>query len=263
MNGENVEFSSSLREQRMKQAQKLLGNTVVNKLVCYALFVCGVTRKAVASFLDMPEGSVRSLVRAVNKDGLPALEDRRSKNAAFRPPPPINVTPMIEEHQDNVRVNFGVGDLVIDIPKDNEQQKKTVLLTLLNNNLLKSDQVAKAIHLSEDRTRKLATSLKGEDVQGIIDHRRGQHADYTVTPAVKAELIQQYVLDIVAHGKTSGKMLARSLDERCGLRVSPRSILRHIAILGLSQIKTSLPMHLEELKKKSGASSIEHTTRKK
>jgi transposase len=249
MNCENLNFFQRLHDQRIAQAESLLGTNVVHKLLGYALFLLGAPRSTISSTLDMPEGTVRSLVLAINRRGLSAFEDQRSKTSSFKTPPSCVSMPTLEEQDSNLRVNFGMGDLVLDIPHSNMLQKRVLLLTFLNNGLLKRSEVAPALGLSLDRTGKLARKLRQQDVDAISDQRRGQQQDYRFSPEVKAELIQQFVIDIVAHGKTSGEQLSSHLDERCQLTLSPRSVLHHVSALGLSYIKKSLPDYLSELKK--------------
>jgi len=250
MNSENLTFSERLRRQRMAQAEALLGAKVVHRILAYALFLLGCTRSVIASFVGMPPGTVRSLVLAMHKRGLPALEDQRAKTSSFKAAAPPEIKPSIEAGEGCVRVQLGVGNLGIDIPDSNAVQKRVVLLTLLQNGLLGPSQVAEALELSTDRTGKLARALQRDDVEAILDHRRGQQKDWRFTPEIKAELIQQYVLDTVEQGRTSGVQLAQHLNERCQIELSPRSILHHVSALGLSLIKTSLPAHLADLKKK-------------
>ena len=251
MNSENLTFSQKLRDKRIAQAQSLLGSKVIQKLIGYALFLLGATRSNISSYLNIAPGSVRSLILSVNRKGLPALEDQRSKTSSFRPSsPPLQITLGIESSEDYLRVKSKTGGLQIDIPESNIIQKKVLLLTLLNNGLLKSSEVADALNLSQDRIKKISGSLQCKDVTGILDQRQGQKKDYRFTPDIKAELIQQFVIDVVTQGKASGEQLALHLNQRCELVLSPRSILHHLSALGLSQIKTSLPAHLAELKKK-------------
>ena len=249
MNCANLKFSPKLHAQRILQAESLLGENVVHKILGYALFLLGTPRSSISSAIDMPEGSVRSLVLAMNRRGLPALEDQRAKTSSFKTPSPRMRTPTLEEHDTYLRVNFGVGISSLDIPTSNPLQTRVLLLTLLNSNLLKCSTVAEALNLSPDRTRKLARKLQQQDVDAISDQRRGQQQDYRFPPEVKAELIQQFVIDIVTHGKVSGEQLSLHLDERCQLTLSPRSILHHVSDLGLSLLKKSLPERLSELKK--------------
>jgi len=250
MNSEDLAFSEELRRQRMAHAEELLGTRVVHRMLAYALFLLGATRSMIAAFLAMPPGSVRSVVLAMHRRGLPALEDQRSKTSSFKPPPPAEITPTIEAEEGCLRIQLGVGDQAINIPDENTVQGRVVLLTLLQNDLLGLSEVAEALGLSTDRTRKLARALVRNDVEAILDHRRGQKTDWRFTPEIKAEIIQQYVLDIIEQGRTSGEQLSRHLNERCRLELSPRSILHHVSALGLSLIKTSLPAHLDDLKKK-------------
>jgi len=249
LNCENLKFSQRLHDQRIVQAESLLGANVVRKVLGYAQFLLGAPRSSISSTLDMPEGTVRSLVLAINRRGLSALEDQRSKTSSFKTSPARVRMPTLEEHDANLRVNFGIGDIVLDIPTANVVQKRVLLLTLLNNGLFTCSEVAAALNLSLDRTGKLARKLQQQDVDAVLDHRQGQQQDYRFPPEVKAELIQQVVIDLVVHGKISGEQLSSHLDERCQLTLSPRSILHHVSALGLSSLKNSLPDHLSELKK--------------
>ena len=249
MNCKGLSFSQKLHDQRVLQAESLFGATVVQKILGYALFLLGMSRSKISSTIGMPEGSVRSLVLALNQRGLPAFEDQRTKTSSFKPSPPSISTPTLEEHDSCLQVNFGTGESTLDIPASNTLQKRVFLLTLLNSGLLKCSEVAQALNLSPDRTRKLAKILQQQDVNAISDQRRGQQQDYRFSPEIKAELIQQFVLDIVSHGKVSGKQLSAHLDERCQLTLSPRSILYHVSALGLSHLKKTLPKSLCELKK--------------
>ncbi len=250
MNCENLTFSQHLSEKRITQARNLLGVKVIQKLIGYALFLLGATRNSISSSINMAPGSVRSLILSVNRKGLPALEDQRSKTSSFRSPPPSSISLSLQLHEDCLRVKSGSGNLQIDIPESNNVQKKVFLLTLLQNDLLELSEVAEALNLSRNRTLKLADILLCKDFEGILDRRQGQKKDYRFTPEVKAELIQQFVIDILTQGKTSGEQLALHLNQRCELVLSPRSILHHLSALGLTRIKTSLLANLTELKKK-------------
>lgn len=250
MNNEDLAFSEKLRRQRIAHAEAVLGTRVVHRMLAYALFLLGATRSKIATFMAMPPGTVRSVVLAMHKRGLPALEDQRSKASSFKPAAPAEISPRIEPKEGCLRIQLGVGDQAIEIPDGNTVQSRVVLLTLLQNSLLGLSEVAEALELSTDRTSKLARALLRNDVEGILDHRQGQQKDWRFTPEIKAEIIQQYLLDTVEQGSTSGEQLARHLNERCQLELSPRSILHHVSALGLSLIKTSLPAHLDDLKKK-------------
>ena len=70
-----------------------------------------------------------------------------------------------------------------------------------------------------------------------------------MTPKIKAELIQQFVVDIVSQGHTSGRQIAAELGRRCRVLVSERTVRYHLAHLGLPTIKYSLPKLLSTVKK--------------
>ena len=262
MNCEKLLFSQELSDQRISQAETLLSKTLVRKILAYALFLLGVNRSAISNFLNMPPGTIRSLVLAITHRGLSGFEDQRSKTSSFKPPLPEQIAPTIGMGDSWVKVDFQVGNLVLQIPDTNPVQKRIVLLSLENSGLLERSDVADALHLSVDRTGKLARQLAQEDVKGILDQRQGQRQDYRFTPEIKAELIQQFVIEAVAQRPTGGEQLAKKLEERCGLALSARSILSHLSKFGLSNIRGSLAEHLSEAKKKSSVSSEKKPTQR-
>jgi hypothetical protein len=249
MNCEILSFSKKLSQQRIAQAEAILDRKVVQKILAYALFLLGVDRTTISSFLNMPPGSIRSLILAMNNRGLAGFEDQRAKASSFKEPFPKQITPILQAENMWLKVDFGLGNLVLRIPEFNPVQKKVVLLSLLNSSLLTRSEVADALHLSADRTGKLSRKLQQEDIKGILDQRQGQRQDYLFTPQIKAELIQQFVIEAVGQRSTSGEQLAKKLRERCKLILSPRSILSHLSKLGLSSIRTSIGEHLAEFKK--------------
>ena len=137
----------------------------------------------------------------------------------------------------------------IQIPQENDLQARVVLLTLLGSGLVGTREVSEVLGLSTVQTLNLARALEREDIRGLIDKREGQKQEYRFTAEVKAELIQQFVLDIVAEGRASGRSLSEHLLDRCELRLSERSIRDQLGKLGLSKIKESLPNLLSALKK--------------
>ena len=250
MDCNNLNFSQVYSEQRIAKAEKVLGKTLVQKFLAFALFLLGVDRASIASLLAIPPGTIRSLVRSFNNNGIAALFDRRTKTMLpkFKPTPRTSA-PSLGTDEEHIKVNL-TDDQIIQIPIWNNTQKRVVLLTLLNSKILKCSDVATAIGLSEDRTTKLARKLRQHDVESITDQRQGQQKEFRFTPQLKSELIQQFVIDIVTEGQTSGKQLAQHLEERCQITLSPRSILHHLSKLGLRRIQSSLPRLLEEAKKK-------------
>jgi hypothetical protein len=248
INCQTIPFSKELQQQRMTQAQSILGTRVVKHIVCFVLYLFGVDRKSISDLLSTPPGTIRSIIRAITHDGLPALEDRRKSSSTFLPPPEKSLKVNIRTEGQSVIIDFAIaGELAI--PRQNALQIKVILLTLLDNNLITSREVAEVLGFSTVHTLNLAQKLHADDVIALIDKRKGQQQEYRFTPEVKAELIQQYVLDIVSSGKSSGKLLANHLQQRCELILSERSIRDYINKLGLSGIKKSLPHLLSALKK--------------
>ncbi len=250
MDCENLTFSDKLSSQRITNAENTLGSRIVLKIIAYALYLLGVDRATIALRLSIPPGTIRSLVRSFNNKGLGALLDQRTKTSLPKIHPSETSEHRTETDTDNLKVIFGIDEQIINIPIANHFQKKVVLLTLLNSKILSRSEVAKSLELSEDRIVKLARNLARKDATSISDQRQGQQTDFLFTPQIKAEIIQQFIVDIITEGHTSGKQLAKNLEERCQIALSPRSVLHHVSKLGLRDIKSSLPSLLDGIKKK-------------
>lgn len=241
-------FSKKLQEQRITQAQSILGIKVVKHFICFALYLLGIDRKSISDLLNTPPGTIRSIIRAILHDGLSALEDRRSHSSSFLPPQEKGMKIDIHMKEQSVIIDFGASGQ-LKIPRQNTLQIKVILFTLLQNRLLSTSDVSNVLGFSTVHILNLTRKLHTDDITVLIDKRQGQKQGYRFTPDVKAELIQQFVLDIVTSGKSSGKLLAKHLLERCMLTLSERSIRDNINKLGLSKIKKSLPQLIAKLKK--------------
>jgi hypothetical protein len=248
INCQKILFSQKLQEQRITQAQRILGIKVVKNFICFALYLLGIDRKSISDLLDTPSGTVRSIIRAILHDGLPALEDRRSHSSSFLPLQEKEMKIDIHIKKQSVIIDFGAAKQ-LKIPRQNTLQIKVILFTLLQNRLLRTSDVSVVLGLSTVHTLNLTRKLYTNDIIVLIDKRRGQKQGYRFTPDVKAELIQQFVLDIITSGKSSSKLLAKHLLKRCKLTLSERSIRDNISKLGLSRIKKSLPQLIAKLKK--------------
>jgi len=248
INYQQISFSKELQKQRIAQAQTILGKKVVQRIICFVLYILGVDRKSIADVMDTPPGTIRSIIRAILHDGLPALEDRRRHSSTFLPPQEKSVKVTIEMEEQSVIIDFGAAGQ-LKIPRRNILQLRVILLTMLTNNLISTRDISAILGFSTVHTLNLAQNLHTDDITVLIDKRKGQQKEYRFTPDIKAELIQQFVIDIIASGKSSGKFIARHLQERCALILSERSIRDHISKLGLSRIKKSLPDLLVGLKK--------------
>jgi len=249
MDCQNLKFTPKLSKIRIEKAEQVLGKKILNKLICFVLYLLGVDRASLSSFLNLPAGTVRSLIRSINNQGLSAFEDKRHKKSTFMPVIPPIITPEFIVEKSTIYLVCGQSRTAIKIPVENKIQLRVFLLTVLNQNLINKSTAAQLLELSEDRVQKLARLLTKEDTGCLIDKRQGQQQEYCYTPQVKAQLIEQFVIDIVSEGKTSGKQLSDNLMMRCQLNLSPRSISYHFQKLGLNLIKNSLPTCLVDLKK--------------
>lgn len=249
MNYELLTFSQALSQQRIGKAATLFGKKIVDKILGYALFLLGMHKPAIALFLDAKEGSLRTTIHALHTQGLAAFEDGRAKISTFMSPPPLKITPSLHVDDSCVKVDLGISNMNIQIPITNRNQIKVVLLTLYSNGILPCSDTAQALGLSEDRTKKIARILSNQDAHNIFDQRCGQKQDYLFSPEIKAEIIQQFILNLANNDSVSGERIAQNLQERCQLKLSPRSILHHFSKLGLNLIKEPLTTELVQLKK--------------
>jgi len=250
---QKVSSSPRLSENRISQAQKTLGSNVVQRILCFALYLQGVNRKAIAQLLSIPLETAKSIIKAVNRDGLEALEDRRRRFSTFLPrvqPEPVSIT--LRDEEDHVVVDLGVGDRSLKLSRRDPLQLKIVLLSMLNNGLLLKRDVAEAIKLTASHTATLARRLNEEGARSLVDRRQGQKQEYRVPAPVKAELVQQFAVDIITSGQTSGSKISTELKERCNISLPARTVRHHLAQMGLREIKQSLPQLLAGVKKTSG-----------
>lgn len=258
----SLNFSEAHAEKRTEAASERIGEGPLKRLLAYALFLMGARREDIAEHLAIPFGTLLSFLTRIGRDGLPALEDRRRGQSAFLPPSEA-VAPTLEvrSEETGVVVAFGVEgapgspERTISLPASNPVQTKVFLLTLLQGGLLERSEVARLLGYSAVHTARLTEQLARSDAYALLDKRQGQQQDYLVTADVKAELVQQFAVDVVTRGKTSGEAIARELEERCQIRLSPRTVRHHLARMGLPTIRHSLPKLLAEVKKTSSESS--------
>ncbi|MCP4256768.1 MAG: hypothetical protein GY774_04475 [Planctomycetes bacterium] len=249
----NPQFSLYRSQKRLEKAKHFLGQAVVYKILAFALYLLGANVKALANFLKMPHDTIKSLIDRITKQGLPALADRRRKTSIFAPQPRTTAEkPELTVEAETLTLHFN-RKWEMQIPLRNKFQCRTVLLSMLAAGLLTKEAVAKALQLSTERTRKLKTALFKNDVNALIDQRRGQKKDYRMTSEVKAELIQQFVLNLSSETSTSSEQLSNDLSQRCEFDLVPRTIRLHVARLGLKHLKSSLASLLHSVKKNSNA----------
>ena len=249
-------FSSAHADKRIQAASKTLGEGVVERVLAVALFLLGARREEIAQHLSMPLGTLLSLLTRITRHGVPALEDRRHRHSQFRPAaPPLAAAIQVAAAASGMVVDFGAEGRRVSIPAANVLQTRVFLLTLLDNGLLDRSQVAGLLGYSSTHTARLARQLARGDVPALLDQRQGQKDDYRVTTDVKAELIQQFAVDVIARGKTSAEAISSELRARCHITIPVRTVRHHLARMGLPTIRHSLPELLAAVKKTSRESS--------
>jgi len=247
-------MSTVSSQKRLEQAKTAFGSTAVTRIISLALYLLGANLRELAAFVGTPLDTIKTLAKRTLRDGLPALEDRRRKTSNFLPvneiqhPPPLSCKLLFEKDAFVVVID---GEKRFELLRRNPTQCRTVLLTLLNANLLDIEEVSRAIGLSPERTRKLRAALVRGDVEALLDRRRGQQQDYLFTSEVKSELVQQFVLNALSGWPTSGRAISEDLQRRCDIQVSERSVRLYLNKLGLSRIAGVLPELLEAQKKTS------------
>jgi hypothetical protein len=77
MDCRQVTFSPEKSQQRIDNALQVFPRKLLMRLLAFALHLLGARRKEVAALVEMPEESVKTLLRLVSLDGFAALRDRR------------------------------------------------------------------------------------------------------------------------------------------------------------------------------------------
>lgn len=247
---QNLVYSTRLAENRMAQGLMSFGSGVLQRLLCYSLYLLGVNRKTIGQALNIPSETAKSIIKTINRDGLAAFEDRRRQFSAFIPQASLQPQPItLREEEGHLLVDFGMSGRVLRLNREDPLQMKTILLTMLNSGLLEKRQVAEAIKVTPSHTASLARRLDEQGALSVVDQRQGQKQDYRVPRQVKAELIQQFALDVIASGRTSGSAISAELKERCNITIPARTVRHHLARMGLGKIKGSLPQLVSAVKK--------------
>jgi len=247
--------SSTHATKRIEKASHLLGRSTVCRLLGYALFLLGAKRDEIAAYLDLPLGTLLSLLTRIDQYGLAALHDRRTSTPG---PPRIQEAPVtvsLIKSDQHISIQLGRHLPAIDIPIGNVLQSRVVLLTLLENGLLPAKEVAEVLDLSTKHVNDLKGKLRTEDVASLTDQRKGQPRDYRFTLDVKVELIQQFAAHALTGHPTSSRLLTERINERRQWSLSDRSVRWHLRKLGLAQIQKSLPALVEAVKKTPRADS--------
>ena len=251
MDCHQIEFSSEKSQERINKILQIFPRKLLMHILAFALHLLGAKRKQIAALVGMSEGSVKTMLRLVSQDGFSALRDRRFLAAS--PATTVQSSPpQISAYRDDTgwTVEFCGQESTLNIAVTHTVQARTIMLSMLNADLLSAQQCASVLGMSAAHCRDLARKLTIRDVpDALIDKRVGQQGDYRVGPEQKAEIIQQLVARTITGHNTSSEILAEQVNELTGSKLSARTIRWHIHHLGLAGIKKTLPQWVESLKK--------------
>jgi len=251
MDCHQIEFSSEKSQERINKILQIFPRKLLMHILAFALHLMGAKRKQIATLVNMPEESVKTMLRLVSQDGFSALRDRRL--SAVSPATTVqSSSSQISACRDNTgwTVEFGDQERTLNIPGTHTVQARTIMLSMLNVGVLSAQQCASVLGMSAAHCRELGRKLTVCDVpDALIDKRVGQQGDYRVGSEQKAEIIQQLVARTITGHNTSSKILAEQVNELTGSKLSARTIRWHIHNLGLAGIKKTLPQWVEYLKK--------------
>jgi biotin operon repressor len=252
---QNLKFSDYYSKQRLSLAYKIIGEKNVKKIIAFTLYLFGAGRKAVTDSVEIPYDTFKSFTERIEQEGLPAFFDRRIKHLPLLETKTTS-TQEIKNIQVNIQDNYYFFNLesgcnLLKIPINNSMQVKTILLTLLDNNLISRNTVAELLDYSPVHIQRLNQKLKNNDVSLFIDQRQGQQKQHVFSPEIQTELFQQYISHLVTGRNVASRILSEALKQRCNIDLPARTIRYHLEKSGLTKIKRTLPELLESLKKNS------------
>ncbi len=255
-------FSQKHSEKRIQSAYEQLGKKNVNRIISLALFFFGGNREQISKCIDSPIGTFYSFLTRFHRIGLKALLDQREKSTqqVMDITAETDATESIDTVSTDLEIIFGNKKQLLSIPYEknrlavnssNPLHFKTLILSFLNSGFLTVKEASEQLGISERHVREINKALQLNDIKSLIDGRRGQQKDYIVTEDIKAEIIQQYTINLVNEKSTAGNTIAAQVNDKCNTSLSDRAIRQHISKLGLNKIKKSLPKLLKGVKKSS------------
>lgn len=253
MDCRSIGFSAEKSAERMKKAERVFSGVLLKRIIAFVLYLLGAKREDIASVVGMPQESIKTAVRVILRDGFAAFRDRRYSDSPVVPQTVVAPVRISARREDEwYMIAFGTGVNEVKIPVAHKIKARTILLSLLNSQLLSVQETASLLGVSSGHCREMAENLiRGDVSETLIDRRRGQARDYKVGPEAKAEIIQQFAARAVTGHSTSSEKLAKLVNERTDAGVSPRTIRWHANKLGLAGIKKTLPELVSTLKKNS------------
>ena len=257
MDCQNLTLSTKQSQKRFEKAQLSLSSVILKKILFFALYILGARFKTIASIIEIPEETGKTTIHRVMSGGVLAFCDRRQsiKNDVIQTPPPTQpqiVQASALSEKDHCIITFGDTDHQLTIPLKNRVYLKSVLLSLLQANILPASKVSSILGITTAHCHELATRLLNEDLtEVLVDKRKGQKKDFRVNSSVKADIIKNFAARTVTGHSISSHKIAELINKEHNTNISPRTIRWHMNRLGLMNIKKSLPELVDELKKKS------------
>ncbi|ETR72360.1 MAG: hypothetical protein OMM_01784 [Candidatus Magnetoglobus multicellularis str. Araruama] len=209
----------------------------------FALYILGARFKTIALIVELPEESGKTTINRVMNDGVSAFNDRRQsiKNDVKQRQPSTQsqvCQAYVTSEDDYCIIIFGDINHQLKIPLNNRVYLKSVLLSLLQANILTASTVSSVLGITPAHCRNLADRLLNEDLtEVLVDKRKGQQNDFRVNESVKADLIQNFSARAVTGHSVSSNKLADLINNKNNTNISPRTIRWHMNKLGLMNIK--------------------------
>ncbi len=215
-----------------------------------ALYLLGAKRKVVASLVGMPEDSLKTMLRSLQKEGFDAFRDRRHSMSTADSAAPVSFAISLQVDEQYCVLDFGDASRSLKIARSHPVHLKTILLSLCQSGLLTTSNVSPVLGISPAHCRELTAKLVREDVErALVDKRQGQKKDYRVGEVEKAEIIKHFAAQAITGRSTSSRALAEVIHKDSSILLPERTVRWHVKRLGLNQIKKTLPERVEELKK--------------
>lgn len=253
MDCQNIVFSSKQSQKRIEKALRVFPSQVLKKILFFVLYLLGARLSEISSLVEMPKESGKTTINRVLKDGLFAFRDRRQSKETDNLQ--LSITPQKQQVSVTIEgsyctITLGSVEHQLKIPLSHQIHLRSILLSLLQANLLEIKTVAPILNITIAHCRELSTRLTTDDIpEVLIDKRKGQKSDFCVDLSVKSELIQHFAARAVTGHSVSSQALTKIINDSQKTNISPRTIRWHMSKMGLMNIKKTLPELVEALKK--------------
>ena len=153
MDCQNLAFSTKQSQKRIEKALRVLPLIVLKKILFFALYLLGARFKTIASFVEISEDSGKTTIHRVMKDGINAFSDRRQavksdvRHIPSPKTPQVFHTSVLSE-DDYCIITFGDINHQLKIPLKNRVHLKSVLLSLLQANILPVHTVSSVLGIT-------------------------------------------------------------------------------------------------------------------